>query len=36
MHLHLHLVTRWLDLLGRLGRPSRVEESLPHDPLAPT
>ncbi len=31
----MHLFTRWLDLLGRLGRPDRTEESLPHDPLAP-
>jgi hypothetical protein len=35
MHLNLHLMTRWLDLLGRLTPSERPEESLPDDPLAP-
>jgi hypothetical protein len=32
----MHLLTRWLDILGRLGRPESPEESFPYDPLAPT
>ncbi|MDQ1434733.1 MAG: hypothetical protein QOF59_1549 [Actinomycetota bacterium] len=32
----MHLLTRWLDLLGRLSRPERPEDSLPFDPLAPS
>jgi hypothetical protein len=32
----MHLLTCWLDLLGRLGRPETPEDSLPVDPLAPS
>jgi hypothetical protein len=31
----MHLLTRWLDLLGRFGPSECPEESFPGDPLAP-